>query len=125
MPSCLNKYDESNFITFITSIECFSLRCFLDVQLKISNVVVTENSFKLSWNKLKFAKMYHVYYAILTEMKIASTFKFIASDTDNAFIDNLSSSKTYQVFVKVTQLETDEEPLETIKSKTISIKTGK
>ena len=88
-------------------------------------MVVTENSFKLSWNKLNFAKMYHVYYAILTEMKIASTFKFIASDTDNAFIDNLSSSKTYQVFVKVIQLETDEEPLETIKSKTISIKTGK
>ena len=101
------------------------LPCFLDVQLRISNVEVTENSFKLTWNKLKFAKMYHVYYALLTEMKITSTFKFIATGTDNAFISNLSSNKTYQVFVKVMQLQTDEEPLETIKSKTISIKTGK
>lgn len=86
---------------------------------------VTEDSFKLSWNKLKFAKMYHVYYALLTEMKITSAFKFTATDTDNAFIDNLSSNKTYQVFVKVVQLQTDEKPLETIKSKIISIKTGK
>ena len=101
------------------------LPCFLDVTLRISNVEVTENSFKLSWNKLKFAKTYHVYYAILTEMKITSVYKFTATDTDNAFIGNLPSSKTYQVFVKVVQLQTDEKPLETIKSKTISIKTGK